>query len=58
MEHCTIRNAIIDRGSVIPEGTEIGVDLEADRARGFRVTEGGHTLVTPDMLEQKLHHTR
>jgi glucose-1-phosphate adenylyltransferase len=58
MEHCTIRGAIIDRGSVIPEGTEIGVDLDADRARGFRVTEGGHTLVTPDMLEQKLHHTR
>lgn len=58
MEHCTIRGAIIDRGSVIPEGMEIGVDLEADRARGFRVTEGGHTLVTPDMLKQKLHHTR
>ncbi len=58
MEHCTIRGAIIDRGSVIPEGTEIGVDLDADRARGFRVTEAGHTLVTPDMLKQKLHHTR
>jgi len=58
MENCTIRGAIIDRGSVIPEGMEIGVDLHADRARGFRVTEGGHTLVTPDMLEQKLHVTR
>jgi len=58
MENCTIRGAIIDRGSVIPEGMEIGVDLDADRARGFRVTEGGHTLVTPDMLEQKLHVTR
>jgi len=58
MEHCTIRGAIIDRGSVIPEGMEIGVDLDADRARGFRVTEGGHTLVTPGMLKQKLHHTR
>jgi glucose-1-phosphate adenylyltransferase len=58
MEHCTIRGAIIDRGLVIPEGTEIGVDLNADRARGFRVTEGGHTLVTPDMLQQKLHVTR
>lgn len=58
MEHCTIRGAIIDRGSVIPQGMEIGVDLEADRARGFRVTDGGHTLVTPGMLKQKLHHTR
>ncbi len=58
MERCIIRGAIIDRGCLIPEGTEIGVDLEADRARGFRVTEAGHTLVTPDMLKQKLHHTR
>jgi glucose-1-phosphate adenylyltransferase len=58
MEHCTIKGAIIDRGSVIPAGTEIGIDLDADRARGFRVTEGGHTLVTPGMLEQKLHVTR
>jgi glucose-1-phosphate adenylyltransferase len=58
MEGCTIRGAILDRGSVIPEGMEIGVDLEADRQRGFRVTDGGHTLVTPDMLDQKLHVTR
>ena len=58
MNHCTIHGAIIDRGSIIPEGTEIGVDHDADRARGFRVTEGGHTLVTPGMLEQKLHYTR
>jgi glucose-1-phosphate adenylyltransferase len=58
MEHCKIRGAIIDRGAVIPEGMEIGVDLNADRARGFRVTEGGHTLVTPDMLNQNLHFIR
>jgi len=58
MENCKIHGAIIDRGSVIPEGTEIGIDLDADRARGFRVTEGGHTLVTPDMLKQRLHVTR
>jgi len=58
MENCKIHGAIIDRGSVIPQGTEIGIDLDADRARGFRVTEGGHTLVTPDMLKQRLHVTR
>ena len=58
MESCTIKGAIIDRGCIIPAGTEIGVDLDADRARGFRVTDGGHTLVTPDMLEQSLHITR
>lgn len=57
-DSCIIRNAIIDRGSIIPEGTQIGVDHEQDRARGFRVTEGGRVLVTPDMLGQKLHITR
>jgi len=57
-DHCIVRNAIIDRGVVLPEGTQVGVDLDADRARGFRVTEGGRTLVTPGMLEQPLHHTR
>jgi glucose-1-phosphate adenylyltransferase len=58
LDHCTIHNAIIDRGCTIPAGTIIGVDHDDDRARGFRVTEGGRTLVTPGMLNQKLHHTR
>jgi len=58
LDGCTIRGAIIDRGCVIPEGTQIGVDLDKDRARGFRITEAGHTLVTATMLEQKLHFTR
>lgn len=53
-----IKNAIIDRGTVIPEGMEVGIDLEADRSRGFRVTSGGRTLVTPDMLGQTLHYKR
>jgi len=55
---CRIHRAIIDRGSVLPEGTIIGEDHEADRARGFRVTDSGLTLVTPDMLGQQLHFTR
>ena len=55
---CTINKAIVDRGCVIPEGMQIGVDHDEDRARGFRVTEGGVTLVTPGMLKQPLHHTR
>ncbi len=57
-EHCKINRAIIDRGANIPAGTEIGVDQDADRERGFRVTEKGITLVTPDMLGQQLHFTR
>ena len=41
-----------------PPETDIGVDLEAARARGFRVTDSNLTLVTPDMLDQRLHFTR
>lgn len=56
--NCRIKNAIIDRGAVIPEGMEIGVDHQVDHDHGFRVTAGGRTLVTPDMLGQTLHYTR
>ncbi len=57
-ENCRIHRAILDRGSVVPKGTEIGIDAAADRERGFRVTDSGLTLVTPDMLGQQIHHTR
>lgn len=53
-----LRNTILDRGVHIPPGMKVGFDAEADRERGFRVTSGGHTLVTPDMLGQSLHFTR
>jgi glucose-1-phosphate adenylyltransferase len=49
--HCQVSRAIIDRGCVLPEGTVIGDDREAD-ARRFRVTPKGITLVTPEMLGQ------
>jgi glucose-1-phosphate adenylyltransferase len=48
-ENCTIRNAIVDEGSVVPDGMQIGVDAEADRDR-FYVSENGVTLVTASML--------
>jgi len=57
-EHCHISRAIIDRGSNIPAGTVIGQNADDDRARGFRVTDSGITLVTPDMLGQQIHYTR
>jgi len=53
-----IHKAIIDRGCRITPGMEIGVSHDDDRARGFRVSEKGVTLVTPDMLGQALHFTR
>ncbi len=55
---CRIKKAIVDRGAIIEPGTVIGEDPDEDRKRGFRVTESGITLVTPDMLGQALHFTR
>jgi glucose-1-phosphate adenylyltransferase len=40
-----IRRAIIDKGVRIPPGTEIGYDLDHDRARGFTVSEGGIVVI-------------
>ena len=53
-----IVKAIIDRGCNIAEGMVIGEDHEQDRQRGFRVSEGGVVLVTPDMLHQNTHEQR
>lgn len=43
--HCMIRNAIVDKNVHIPEGTQIGVNLDDDRARGFTVTDRGIVVV-------------
>jgi glucose-1-phosphate adenylyltransferase len=40
---------------VLPEGFTAGFDPEEDRRR-FHVTEKGITLITPDMLGQKIHY--
>ncbi len=48
-EKCVIRNAIIDEGAVVPDGTTHGVDPAQDRER-FYVSENGVTLVTASML--------
>ena len=55
--HAVVKRAILDRGCRIEEGMVIGVDHKADRKR-FTVTEGGVTLVTPDMLGQRVNHVR
>jgi len=57
-KNCRINRCIIDAGAVIEDGTVIGENHDDDRERGFRVTESGLTLVTPEMLGQQLHHTR
>ena len=57
-KNCRINRCIIDAGAVIEDGTVIGENHDDDRERGFRVTDSGLTLVTPEMLGQQLHHTR
>ncbi|GAA1745783.1 glucose-1-phosphate adenylyltransferase [Nostocoides vanveenii] len=47
---CQIRRAIIDKGVVIPEGTNIGVDHDHDRARGFEVTDSGLVVIGKEQI--------
>jgi glucose-1-phosphate adenylyltransferase len=51
MDNCDIgrraklRRAILDKNIGIPEDTTIGYDLEADRGRGWHVTESGIVVI-------------
>lgn len=56
-KHCEIKNAVIDKGCIIPEGTKIGVSTEDDKNR-FHVSPEGVVLVTPEMLGQDYRHAR
>ncbi len=45
-----LKNCVVDSGIDIPAGLVVGEDPEAD-AKYFRVTEGGITLITRDMID-------
>jgi len=55
---CKIHRSVIDRGCRLPAGLTLGLDPQADAEQGFYVSEGGVTLVTPEMLGQEIHHVR
>ena len=40
-----VQRAIIDKNVTIPDGAQVGVDLTADRRRGFEVTEKGIVVI-------------
>jgi glucose-1-phosphate adenylyltransferase len=43
--HAVVENAILDKNVDVPEGAQVGVDKDRDRARGFTVSPGGVTVV-------------
>lgn len=49
--NAVVKKALIDGNCLIPEGMEIGMDMELD-AKRFHLTEGGIVLVTKPMLEK------
>ncbi|MEM9827455.1 MAG: glucose-1-phosphate adenylyltransferase [Planctomycetota bacterium] len=48
--HCKLRKTIVDKGVEIPADWEIGFDAEADRRRGFTVTDRGVVVIARDSV--------
>jgi glucose-1-phosphate adenylyltransferase len=55
--HARLRRVVVDKNCMIPDGLTVGFDPDEDRKR-FYVTESGITLITPEMLGQKVHYVR
>ncbi|UKA61156.1 glucose-1-phosphate adenylyltransferase [Arthrobacter sp. FW306-04-A] len=49
-EGAVVKRAIIDKNVKIPAGAAIGLDSDLDRARGFKVTESGITVLAKGQL--------
>ncbi|WP_306871998.1 glucose-1-phosphate adenylyltransferase [Arthrobacter bambusae] len=45
-----VKRAIIDKNVKVPAGAAIGLDPDLDRARGFKVTESGITVLAKDQV--------
>lgn len=43
--NATVHRAILDKNVIVPDGAQVGVDHDHDRARGFTVSPGGVTVV-------------
>ena len=55
--NATLKRVIVDKSCKIPDGLEVGVNPEEDKKR-FHVSPNGITLITPEMLGQKIHSIR
>ncbi|CAM3051371.1 Glucose-1-phosphate adenylyltransferase [Arthrobacter ulcerisalmonis] len=49
-EGAVIKRAILDKNVKVPAGATIGLDADLDRARGFKVTESGITVLAKGQL--------
>jgi glucose-1-phosphate adenylyltransferase len=56
-EGARLRRVVVDKHCIIPAGIKIGFDPIAD-AKRFHVSARGVTLVTPEMLGQRIHQIR
>jgi glucose-1-phosphate adenylyltransferase len=56
-KNCRLKNVVVDKGCVIPEGTVIGENPEED-AKRYYVSPKGVILVTPEMLGQNYRYVR
>jgi glucose-1-phosphate adenylyltransferase len=56
-EGARLRRVVVDKHCNIPAGIKIGFDPVAD-AKRFHVSARGVTLVTPEMLGQRIHQIR
>ena len=55
--HVTLKRVIVDKSCKILDGLEVGIDPVEDRKR-FHVSPNGVTLITPEMLGQKVRSLR
>jgi glucose-1-phosphate adenylyltransferase len=53
--HSRIRHAIINQGVQLPENSEIGFDLNADRRAGHVVTDSGIVVVSDTSAAKPVH---
>jgi len=55
---CRLRRVIVDKGVRIPPETEIGFDPDADRARGFTVTDSGLVVIAreEELTDHSMDH--
>ena len=52
-----LKRVVVEKYCRLPDGLVAGVDTKEDRKR-FHVTEGGVTLIVPEMLGQQIHYLR